>query len=103
MTYKVIFSKAFEDDLDETLEFISRKLYNPSAAQRLLDKVSDTVSLLEENPMLFPLYHDDVLAKQGLRYTVIANYLLFYKVNEQAKTVDLSRFIFGERNITNMF
>lgn len=103
MTYKVIFSKASEDDLDETLEFISRKLYNPSAAQRLLDKVSDTVSLLEENPMLFPLYHDDVLAKQGLRYTVIANYLLFYKVNEQAKTVDLSRFIFGERNITNMF
>ena len=53
MTYKVIFSKASEDDLDETLEFISRKLYNPSAAQRLLDKVSDTVSLLEENPMLF--------------------------------------------------
>ena len=103
MTYKVIFSKASEDDLDETLEFISRKLYNPSAAQRLLDKVSDTVSLLEENPVLFPLYHDDVLAKQGLRYTVIANYLLFYKVNEQAKTVDLSRFIFGERNITNMF
>lgn len=103
MTYKVFFSKAFEDDLDGALEYISRKLYNLSAAQRLLNKVSDTVSLLEENPMLFPLYHDDVLAKQGLRYTVISNYLLFYKVNEQTKTVDLSRFIFGDRNITNMF
>lgn len=103
MTYKVIFSNAFEDDLDGALEYISRKLYNPSAAQRLLNKISDTVSLLEENPMLFPLYHDDVLAKQGLRYTVISNYLLFYKVNEQTKTVDLSRFIFGDRNITNMF
>lgn len=103
MTYKVIFSNAFEDDLDGALEYISRKLYNPSAAQRLLNKIADTVSLLEENPMLFPLYHDDVLAKQGLRYTVISNYLLFYKVNEQTKTVDLSRFIFGDRNITNMF
>lgn len=102
MTYKVIFSNAFEDDLDATLEYISRKLYNPSAAQRLLNKVSDTISLLEENPMLFPLYHDDVLTKQGLRYTVISNYLLFYKVDDNKMTVEFSRLIYGGQNIPNI-
>lgn len=102
MTYKTVFSKAFEDDLDEALEYISNKLYNPNAAQRLLNNVSDTVSLLEEDPLLFPLYHDDELAKQGLRYTVISNYLLFYKVNELEKTVDLSRFLYGGQNIIHI-
>lgn len=103
MTYKVVFSSIFEDDLDTSLEYISRKLYNPDAAQKLLDKISDMVSLLEESPLTFPLYHDDELAKQGLRYIVISNYLLFYKVDEREKAVTFSRFIFGDRNITNLF
>lgn len=103
MTYKVVFSCIFEDDLDTALEYISRKLYNPGAAQRLLNKVSDMISLLEENPLTFPLYHDDMLAKQGLRYIVISNYLLFYKVDELEKSVIFSRFIFGDRNIASLF
>lgn len=102
MTYKTIFSKAFNDDLDEALEYISNKLYNPIAAQRLLNNVSHTLSLLEENPLIFPLYHDDKLAKQNLRYTVISKYLLFYKVNESEKTVYLSRFIYGGQDIANI-
>lgn len=103
MTYKVVFSSIFEDDLDISLEYISRKLYNPGAAQRLLDKISDMVSLLEESPLTFPLYHDDELAKQGLRYVVISNYLLFYKVDEREKAVIFLRFIFGDRNIASLF
>ena len=103
MTYKIVTSETFEDDLDNALKYISRRLYNPNAAKMLLKNLDNTISLIEENPMLFPLYHDDKLAKEGLRYTVISNYLLFYKVHDTEKTVELSQFIFGNRNITDIF
>ena len=53
--YKLIMTKAFEDDLDETLEYISKRLYNSDAAQRLLNIVDDKISLIEENPLLYPM------------------------------------------------
>ena len=100
---KIIIGGRFKDDLNGDLDYISQNLDNPSASKRIVSKLSNIVSLLKENPYTFPLYHDDVLAKEGLRYTIINNYLLFYKVHEKDQTVELSRFIFGSRNITDIF
>lgn len=103
MVYNLIFSNDFNSELNSVLDYISQNLDNPSAAKSLLSKVVNTTSLLKENPMLFPLYHNEKIAKQGFRYTVISNYLLFYKVNEVKQTVELLHFIFGERNIPDIF
>lgn len=102
MTYKLVTTQAFVDDLDEVLNYISFKLLNPSAAQRLLADVTDKISLIDDNPLLFPLYHDDKIAKRGYRYTVVSNYLLFYRIDETEKTTYLMRFIYGSRNITDV-
>ena len=101
--YKLIMTKAFEDDLDETLEYISKRLYNSDAAQRLLNIVDDKISLIEEDPLLYPLYHDDKLAKQNYRFAVVNRYLLFYKVGEIEKIIYLSRFLYSSQNITDIF
>ncbi len=100
--YKIIMTKAFECDVEETLEYISNKFYNPTAAQRLLNSISDKISLIEENPLIFPLYHDDKLAKQNYRFAVVNRYLLFYKANEIEKTVYLARFLYSAQNVTDI-
>ncbi|MCM1060837.1 MAG: type II toxin-antitoxin system RelE/ParE family toxin [Eubacterium sp.] len=77
-------------------------LDNPPAAQRLLNNVADKILLIEENPLLYPLYHDEYLAARGYRFAVIANYLLFYKVDEADKTIYFLRLIYGYQNIIDI-
>lgn len=103
MAYKAELTKEFETDLDEVLDHISNKLYNPSAAGKIVDKILHIIQILEEDPLSFPLYHDDALAEQGMRYTLVSNYLLFYKFDENKRTVYLSRFLYGRRNISSAF
>ena len=102
MTYKAVITKSFEKDLEETLEYISDRLYNPTAAQKLLKNISEKITIIEENPLLYPLYHDDKLANMGYRSTAAANYLLFYRVDEDEKLIFFSRLLYGARNITNI-
>ena len=102
MAYKLIITQSFEDDLDEVLYYISRKLYNPSAAKRLLNKTKEVISHIEDNPLLYTLYHDEALAKRGYRYAVVANYLLFYYIYEAEQTVNVARFLYGGQNVVNI-
>lgn len=101
MTYKLIFSESFCNDLDEAMSYISNKLYNPSAADRLLADTQKSIAALSDNPFMYPLYHDDKLAKRGYRYIIVSNFLVFYKVDETAQEVHIARFLYGSRNITN--
>lgn len=101
MAYKLIFSESFYNDLDEAMSYISNKLYNPSAANRLLSDTQKSISQLSDNPFMYPLYHDNKLAKRGYRYIIVSNFLVFYKVDETAQEVHVSRFLYGSRNITN--
>ncbi len=43
MAYKLIISERFENDLDSILHYISYRLYNPSAANRLLCKTEEVI------------------------------------------------------------
>lgn len=99
MAYKLIVSKSFEEDVDEVLQYISYKLYSPNSANRLLDKTEETIIRIKENPFLYPKYHDPELAKKGYHYAIIANYLLFYSINETTETIHIARFLYGNRNI----
>ena len=100
MAYKVKITQSFEDDLAAVLEYISHKLYNSDAARRLLFRAEEKISLISENPLLYPLYHDDTLAEKGYHYLPVANYLIFYRIDESDKTVFITRFLYGGQNIS---
>ena len=75
---------------------------HPSAAKRLFNKTKEVISHIEDNPLLYPLYHDEPLAKRGYRYAVVANYLLFYYIDEAEQTVNVARFLYGGQNVVNI-
>ncbi|MGN1417631.1 MAG: type II toxin-antitoxin system RelE/ParE family toxin [Oscillospiraceae bacterium] len=102
MEYKLVITQSFEDDLDEALDYISHKLQNPAAANRLLGNAEKIVARIEENPMLYPLYHDEKLAEKGYHYAVCSHYLIFYTINEKTKTISAARFLYGSQNITDI-
>lgn len=94
--YKTVISDAFEADLDSALTYIETELFNAGAAANLLDRSEETVARIAENP----LYHDEDIAARGYHYAIVGNYLIFYKINETAKSVFIARFLYGGQNIT---
>lgn len=101
MAYKLIISERFEKDLDNVLNYISNRLYNPSAANQILCKTEEAISRIAENPLLYPAYHDEKLAEKGYRYVIIANYLLFYRVDLTPEEIQIARFLYGRQNLTS--
>lgn len=98
--YKTVISDAFEADLESALSYIETELFNASAAANLLDRSEETVALIAENPLMYPLYHDEDIAARGYHYAVVGNYLIFYTINEAEKSVFIARFLYGGQNIT---
>lgn len=99
MEYKLFITQSFANDLDSALEYISLKLVNPTAAGKLLDLVQRDISDICDNPYMHPKYHNETLAENGYRFSVVKNYLIFYKVNEADKIITVMRFLYGGQNV----
>jgi toxin ParE1/3/4 len=102
MGYNVLFTESFSDDLDETIDYIANKLMNPTAAGKFMNNVQKMLDTICDNPYVFPLYHDDILAEKGYHFVTISNFLLFYGVDDYAKTVTVMRLIYGKQNLRDM-
>jgi len=98
MSYSLCITDIAEEDISASITYIADVLKNPVAANNLLDEVERHEKILEETPNIYPLVRDEYLAGKGLRYTMIKNYLLFYVVDENDKTVTVIRFLHGRRN-----
>lgn len=96
--YKVLVSRRSHQDLQAILAYMIHELKAPAAAASFLDEVETVVRGLEVMPERFELLRDEPLRQAGYRSCQIKNYLLFYKVIEQKKTVQLYRLIYARRN-----
>ena len=96
--YSVCISDCAERDLDSIVLYITEKLSAPKAATDFVDAVYNCYDNLESNPYIYEACHDNRLQIEGYRRATIKNYVLVYKVNEDAKTVTVHRFFYGGQN-----
>lgn len=102
MAYNIIAAASFENDLDLTTAYIAQILHNPAAARKLLGQIQETIQLIAEHPYMFSLFPDDEVARMGYRNTHIARYELFYRVDENARTVYILRFLYAGQDISSI-
>lgn len=102
MHYKILLTKSFERDLDNTLFYITTKLLNRIAAKNLLKKTKDTINMLTDNPSAFPVYHGTSNVKYDYRYILVGNYIIFYRIDESSKTVYIMRFLYSGQDIEKL-
>ena len=93
MTYKIIITQTAEIDLNGAADYIEFTLLNPQAANDLLDKVEEAIGSLSDNPQIHKLVDDPVLKAWGIRYVLVDNYMAFFKIDEDRKTVYFVRFL----------
>ena len=87
--YDLHITAAAENDLNEAADYIEYVLLNPDAADRLLDAATEKISSLAEFAQRNAPVDDPVLKAWGIRFIQVNNYLAFYVISEEEKTVAL--------------
>lgn len=96
--YSVEISRRAQADIRDILRYIARRLREPATAERMLSRFEAAAASLEAMPHRFALVPDSYLASAGVRAASVDSYLIFYIVDQDAKTVSVSRVLYGRRN-----
>ena len=98
MNYFTRITSTAERDIIRAVDYIEFVLKNPDAANHLLDTVTKKINLLSEFPQKFHLVDDPVLKSWGIRFIVVNNYMAFYTIDEESKTIFIVRFLYQKSN-----
>ena len=98
MKYRIHITSRAERDLNEAADYIEFTLLNPQAADSLLCRAEEEINALAFMPEKFKIVDDPVLASWGIRMITVNNYLAFYIVDDETKTVHIIRFLYGKRD-----
>ena len=96
--YTVEFMPIAQNDMVEIVRYISRKLMNPTAAERLADKMIAQTELLKTTPYAYPAYYPLKPLEHEYRRMTVDHYLIFYWVDEEQKRITIARVIYAGRN-----
>ena len=96
--YKVSLAKPAENDLRDIARYISAQLNAPTTALGMMQTIKVAIAKLQSTALHHPLVRDDRLADLGYRPLIIKNYIAFYVVNENEKTVCVDRILYGRRD-----
>ena len=81
----------YEITIFESLPY--HNLDAPLTASTLLDEIEAIVSNLSIMPLRYGLVDDAYLRRKEFRKYLIKNYIIFYKVNKENKTVMIHRIL----------
>ena len=79
---KLQYLPAARQGIQETRDYISNVLKNPTAAQKFVATMLRAVSLLKENPHMGTPLNSRFAVETDLRYLVVYKHLVFYRVTE---------------------
>jgi len=98
--YTIRYARSYREDLNSSIKYIRNNLQNPIAANKLKDEVKNKCKKIKENPFFYPVVSDEYLALKGYRFSLVNNYMIFYKIKE--KEIEVIRFLYGYRDWMNM-
>jgi plasmid stabilization system protein ParE len=98
--YRLRYLPLFEQDLAAVRDYISEKLKNPQAADRLVEETEEAI----QNRLFFPESFQPYPSKRKRLHTYyrigVKNYSVFYVVIDG--TMEIRRFLYSRRNIQDL-
>ncbi len=98
MEYKITLLPSAYEDIDKIFEYICNVLQNPQAAVSLINKIYKETDPLKTLPYIGAEIDIDISLKYTYRKLHVENYIVFYIVNEEEKSVDIIRVLYGKSN-----
>ena len=100
--YSVVIGKLAERDILEIASYIQEVLFQPESARRIYRSIKEQISSLATMPDRYALMGEEPYTAKGVRKVRVENYLIFYIVNEKAKTVSILRVPYNRREWHNL-
>lgn len=97
-TYKIVIERTAENDLNDILSYISNTLHEPTIAKKLYNEIKENFSNLKSMPHRHKIVNEEPYRSIGMRMLLIENYIAFYVVNEERKTVHIFRILYNRRD-----
>ena len=101
--YKLEYLPRAHNDMVEIVSYISHELKSPSAADRLSDKLVESIEKMMEFPYANPAYIPIRPLEHEYRKMIVDNFIVFYWVDEEKKHVTIARVIYHRRNLETVF
>ena len=96
--YEVKIIRQAQEQMAEIVDYISRELFAPEAADKLLDKMESSIMSLSDFPERYQLVEEEPWRTEGIRKIVVNNYLIYYWINVPDKKVHVTAVIYAKRN-----
>lgn len=99
MSWTLHYSAEALEDLKSIYEYIAFELQAPDTAAKQTGRIKSAVKRLVDMPMLYKLYDVEPWRSKGLRIFTVDNYSVLYLPNEERKSVNVIRIMYGGRDI----
>jgi len=96
--YKVHITRYAFKQMEEIRQYIADELLAPQAAKILLTEMKEAAASLERFPFRNPLVDEKKWREQGIRRTVVKNFLMYYWVDTEKEAVYITAVVYGKRN-----
>ena len=93
--HKVVILTPAMKDIDRIADY-HLMLVGPQSAEKITDKLFDTISMLEDHPFAGTEFFEPALQKQGYRKLICGDYVSVYKVIDD--TAYIYRVVHGATN-----
>ena len=87
MKYTVRFSPFAKEDKKEIKTYLSK--FYPGTPGRFIALLKKHIASLKDNPYMYPEYQQNT----SFRHMPVGNYIVFYKVNDVEKHIDIYRIL----------
>lgn len=94
--YRLRYLPLFQQDLTETVSYITNVLKNPDAALRLVDDVETAILERLNHPTSFEPYHSARQRPYPYYRIYVKNYVVYYVVIDDV--MEVRRFLYGARD-----
>lgn len=99
--YDVKLSIRAKKDLMSIVSYIKDELKEPNIAKKYAKILKTEIESLENFPQKYSIIDNEKIKDLNMRKHIIKNYIAFYRINEEKKTVNVDRIIYGASDWIN--
>jgi len=102
MKYDLDFLPIADQDIRNAAMYIAIELKAPRAAANLAREIRRKAEKLRDMPYIYREYSGDPLNNSVYRAVQVKNYIVFYTVSEENKTVEIHRVLYARMDIKTL-
>lgn len=101
-SYSVVYSPEAVDDLREIYSYIAFTLLVPETAEKQVNRIRKEIRSLDFMPSRYSLVDWEPWKSMGMHKVPVDNFVVYYTVNADSRTVAVIRIFYGGRDVANI-